>query len=313
MAATTTNPTGARPRSSLDRGHDVLCISSIDWDFIWQGHQEIMSTLAAQGHRVLFLENTGVRSPKLRDLPRLRQRIRNWWRGTQGLPRRAAEPVRLFAAGAAAAVLADRAMDQSRADDSVAAALDARRRFQPPDGLDVPADAAGARVDRSSRPVADDLLLHRRPGVELAGGAQDHLERAGDVPPRRSRVRDVGEAAAEGEPGFGQRSTFFRSRCSFQSFEEVRLGPRQAPDDIARLPRPVVGYVGGMHQWVDQDLAADVAAPDARCDVCATSVRRSAMCRGSKPARTSSCLAASRTRCCRITSASSTSASCRTG
>ena len=63
---------------------DVLCISSIDWDFIWQGHQEIMATLAAQGHRVLFLENTGVRAPKVRDLPRLRQRIRNWWRGTKG-------------------------------------------------------------------------------------------------------------------------------------------------------------------------------------------------------------------------------------
>ena len=61
---------------------DILCISSIDWDFIWQGHQEIMSTLAAEGHRVLFVENTGVRSPNLRDLPRLRQRIRNWWKST---------------------------------------------------------------------------------------------------------------------------------------------------------------------------------------------------------------------------------------
>jgi hypothetical protein len=37
---------------------DILCISSIDWDFIWQGHQEIMSSLAAGGRRVLFLENT---------------------------------------------------------------------------------------------------------------------------------------------------------------------------------------------------------------------------------------------------------------
>ena len=45
-------------------GRSVVCISSIDWDFIWQGHQEIMSTLAAQGHRVLFLENTGVRAPR---------------------------------------------------------------------------------------------------------------------------------------------------------------------------------------------------------------------------------------------------------
>ena len=68
----------------LNRRHDVLCISSIDWDFIWQGHQEIMATLASQGHRVLFLENTGVRSPGVRDLPRVRQRMRNWWKGTKG-------------------------------------------------------------------------------------------------------------------------------------------------------------------------------------------------------------------------------------
>jgi hypothetical protein len=66
------------------RGQDILCISSIDWDFIWQGHQEIMTMLAANGCRVLFVENTGVRRPTLRDLPRLRQRVRNWWRGIEG-------------------------------------------------------------------------------------------------------------------------------------------------------------------------------------------------------------------------------------
>ena len=43
-----------------------------------------MSTLAASGHRVLFVENTGVRPPRLGDLPRVRQRLRNWWRGTKG-------------------------------------------------------------------------------------------------------------------------------------------------------------------------------------------------------------------------------------
>src|SRR6202521_168715 len=66
------------------RQQDVVCLSSIDWDFIWQGHQEIMSTLAAQGHRVLFVENTGVRPPNMRDLPRVRQRLSNWWRSTKG-------------------------------------------------------------------------------------------------------------------------------------------------------------------------------------------------------------------------------------
>jgi hypothetical protein len=51
----------------MTRRPDVLCVSSIDWDFIWQGHQEIMSRLAADGHRVLFVENTGVRPPRVSD------------------------------------------------------------------------------------------------------------------------------------------------------------------------------------------------------------------------------------------------------
>jgi uncharacterized SAM-binding protein YcdF (DUF218 family)/glycosyltransferase involved in cell wall biosynthesis len=63
---------------------DVLCLSSIDWDFNWQGHQEVMTALAAQGNRVLFLENTGVRAPRLSDAQRLRRRLLNWWRGTKG-------------------------------------------------------------------------------------------------------------------------------------------------------------------------------------------------------------------------------------
>ena len=67
--------------------HNIVCISTVDWDFIWQGHQEIMSTLAQAGNRVLFIENTGVRWPTLRDLPRTRQRITNWRRGVKGIRR----------------------------------------------------------------------------------------------------------------------------------------------------------------------------------------------------------------------------------
>ena len=47
------------------KGRDILCISSIDWDFIWQGHQEVMSILARNGNRVLFVNSLSTRLPKL--------------------------------------------------------------------------------------------------------------------------------------------------------------------------------------------------------------------------------------------------------
>src|SRR5262249_27491492 len=87
----------------------------------------------------------------------------------EGIPRRTAEPVRVFAARAAAAVLASGAIRQSADSLQRPAALAARDRVLPADRLDVPADAAGARSHHRARPAPDDLLLHRRPRVELAG------------------------------------------------------------------------------------------------------------------------------------------------
>lgn len=59
-------------------GRDVIYISSIEWNFLWQGHQEIALRLAAAGNRVLYIENTGVRSPGLRDAGRVALRLKRW-------------------------------------------------------------------------------------------------------------------------------------------------------------------------------------------------------------------------------------------
>src|SRR5207249_563161 len=44
---------------------------------------------------------------------------------------------------------------------------------------------------------------------------------------------------------------------SFKKFERAHAS--EIPADLAALKRPVVGYVGGIHQWVDLDLLANVA------------------------------------------------------
>ncbi|MFC1667389.1 ElyC/SanA/YdcF family protein [Candidatus Omnitrophota bacterium] len=67
------------------KNQNIICISSIDWDFAWQGHQEIMATFAKNGNRVLFIENTGVRAPGIRDFSRIKIRIKNWLKGIKGI------------------------------------------------------------------------------------------------------------------------------------------------------------------------------------------------------------------------------------
>jgi glycosyltransferase involved in cell wall biosynthesis len=51
----------------------------------------------------------------------------------------------------------------------------------------------------------------------------------------------------------------FPFAVDYPAFEAARNGGSPPPADVADLPRPVVGYVGGIHQWLDQPLLAETA------------------------------------------------------
>ena len=55
------------------KNENIICISSIDKDFFWQGDREIMSSLARNGNWVFFIENIGVPVPGIRDIPQCAQ------------------------------------------------------------------------------------------------------------------------------------------------------------------------------------------------------------------------------------------------
>jgi uncharacterized SAM-binding protein YcdF (DUF218 family)/glycosyltransferase involved in cell wall biosynthesis len=46
-----------------------------------------------------------------------------------------------------------------------------------------------------------------------------------------------------------------------EHFEKVRTLPEEAslPEEMRRIPRPIAGYVGGIHKWLDQRLVVEVA------------------------------------------------------
>jgi glycosyltransferase involved in cell wall biosynthesis len=67
------------------RGATIICFGSIDWAFNWQPRQEVATAFAAGGNHVLFVENTGVRRPSLKDVGRLRDRFRAWRAADRGI------------------------------------------------------------------------------------------------------------------------------------------------------------------------------------------------------------------------------------
>ena len=55
---------------------NIIIFSSIDWDGNWQIHQKTALSLVKMGNKVLFIENTGTRNPKLKDYKRIQNLVR---------------------------------------------------------------------------------------------------------------------------------------------------------------------------------------------------------------------------------------------
>jgi uncharacterized SAM-binding protein YcdF (DUF218 family) len=241
------------------RRPDVLCISSIDWDFIWQGHQEIMSALAAAGHRVLFIENTGVRPPTLRDLPRMRQRLRNWWQGTKGF-RRVGENLFVYAPLIVPLPYSRVARWINRV-----LLLRAVRRWMGATGFHrpitwtfLPTPLARDIIQGVESAVTvyyciDDFASSSHEARRIRASEEQMFREADLVFVTSAKLRD---RAAQ----FSERVHLFPFGVNFAAFARVRESRDEAPTDLRALTRPIVGYVGGLHQWVDQALVRELAA-----------------------------------------------------
>ncbi len=258
------------------KGQTVLCISSIDWDFNWQGHQQIMSMFAAQGNNVLFIENTGARRPTLRDVPRLRQRIRNWWRGTKGFRQ---ERENLFVYSPLVLPFPYSRIARWINRFIIVRAL---RRWMSAMGSGRPLVWTFLPT-----PLALDLIRGVDPELVVYYCIADFVaSSSGARNIRRTEhrlFRDADLVFVQSEQ-FRERVRRFRDQVdvfpfgvNFTHFEAIRTSSDGIPDELKAIPRPIVGYVGGLHRWVDQPLAVAAARrlPDAtfvflgpqQCDV----------------------------------------------
>jgi hypothetical protein len=71
----------------LLREENIICLSTMDWDWLWQRPHEIMSRFTANGNHVLYVDALGVRSPNIRDSSRIIIRLRNWLRSCLRRPK----------------------------------------------------------------------------------------------------------------------------------------------------------------------------------------------------------------------------------
>ena len=232
-------------------GRDVVCLSSIDWHYLWQVHQEVMSRIARAGNRVLYLESTGLRPPSLHDAARL-------WARVQHARGRAAAPHPTHGVDVWSPVVLPfpysrvaRIVNEHR----LAARL--RRwiagRPAPIAWLFLPTPLSLA-LARSVKPALTvyycvDDLRHSSAAAQSVAASEDRLLREADV------VLVTSHALQERARRFRQDAHLIPAGVDYATF----AGPHAMPDDLARIPSPRVGYSGGQPPWLDRTLLRQVA------------------------------------------------------
>ena len=220
--------------------------------------QQLATALVAAGNRVLFIENTGVRAPRLGDFGRIRERIRNWLKSTRGFSEIQAgltvfSPLFLPFPYSRLAGWINRILLST----SVSKWMRVVRFHDPVALTFLPTPLVQALI-RDVDPVlvvyycANDMA-GSSPAVRKLRPWEDLLFCQADV------VFAISEAIRERAAAVNAKHVrLFPPGVDFTLFATAR--ERAAvPHDLASLRRPIVGYVGALSGVMDQDLMLKMA------------------------------------------------------
>ncbi len=257
VATAAPEPPVDAPARPVER-QDILCFSSIDWDFIWQGHQEIMSTLAGQGHRVLFIENTGVRNPQLRDLPRIRRRLAKRWRSLEGFHQ---EQENLYVFSPLVLpfpyVRLARWINRQLLLSGLRRWMQAMEFSRPVCWTFLPTPITLEVIrqipHRALIYYCIDSFSDSTPAARRIIASEQQLLKEADAVFVTSR-RLYDQAAR-----WNRHVHFFPFGVRLKTFEDCLAAEEAPPDELRDVTHPIIGYIGGVHQWVDQELLCRLA------------------------------------------------------
>jgi glycosyltransferase involved in cell wall biosynthesis len=232
---------------------NIVCVSTIDWDFLWQEHQGVMSVLARAGNRVLFIENTGVRSPGWKDRGRLLARLRKWTSG-EGRFRPVVENITLYSPLALPFPYSPLAQHINRA--LVCRSI---RRWLETNGFESPIlftflptqftlDLMDTIAPALSIFYCTDKLS------ETSAAARHILPYERRVIERADLVFASSIRLVEYCRAYNSETHLFPIGVSLEKFERAWRGESSPPADVSRLLKPVIGMVGGLRPCVDQAL-----------------------------------------------------------
>ena len=236
---------------------DYIIISSIDWTTHWQMHQQLAKALVSNGKRVLFIENTGARGPKIGDVSRIRERISNWFKSTHGftdIEKNLTIYSCLFIPlpYSKIAVFINNIL--------ISNAIKKWMRivnFNSPVVITFLPTPLAHSLIKEFDPV---LLIYycannmseALPDMKKLGPWEEELFKKSDL------VFSISEEIRERALVLAKHVYSYPAGVDFSLFENAKVNTI-IPEDLNTLPRPIVGYVGALSGVLDQKLIIEMA------------------------------------------------------
>lgn len=238
---------------------DIICISSIDWDFIWQGHQEIMLTLAKNGNRVLFIENTGVRTPNLSDVSRIKKRILNWWKSYKGF-RKELDNLYIYSPLVLPFPYSRiaRFINKSILLRSIKKWMRSVNFTTPIIWTFLPTGTALDLINKLDKQLLiyyciDSFIDSSASAKKIARTEKKLIQQSDEVFVTSQKLYSYCK-------NYNNNVHIFPFGVNIERFESVRkVSDVLMPEDLKMINKPIIGYIGGIHKWVDQDLIKEMA------------------------------------------------------
>ncbi len=219
--------------------------------------QQLATSLAESGHLVLFIENTGVRAPRLGDFGRIRERLRNWIKSTRGFfdvrdRLTIFSPIFLPFPYSSLVLMINRYLLST----SIVKWMKITRFHDPILISFLPTPLAQSLIEDID-PVlviyycANDMSA----GSEGAARLSKHEEKFFS---KVDAVFCISLSLDEHARQFNNDVFIFPAGVEFTKFEAARK-EAAIPEDLTALPRPIVGYVGAISAVFDQELLVHAA------------------------------------------------------
>jgi uncharacterized SAM-binding protein YcdF (DUF218 family)/glycosyltransferase involved in cell wall biosynthesis len=236
---------------------EFVIISSIDYSEIHQMPQHLATSLVESGHRVLFVENTGVRAPRFSDASRIGARIQNWFKGTRGFFDVQANltvysPLFIPLPYSQIALAINRFMLSSLIDKWMRSS----RFYNPILITFLPTPLANALI----KDIDPSLVIYYCAN-DMAGGSvgASSLRKHEDIFfANADAVFCNSNALMEKAEKFAKKSFLFPAGVDFCKFENARKNS-DIHADLSNFSKPIVGYIGAISGVFDQELLVKIA------------------------------------------------------